>query len=161
MLSSGNFYTNFLTTSPYFRNVTRVADPNYLEPVTRAAVLAIIADAEAEGHPLILYETYRSPSRQQFLYQQSVTELMDVGCHGFGLAADLVKDLYGQPSWEGDFSFLGVLAKKHGLVWGGSWEFMDDFHVQRIRVSDQDKLLSGTWYPDQNYRALAEEVPNV
>jgi peptidoglycan L-alanyl-D-glutamate endopeptidase CwlK len=147
-----NFYNSFLVKSPYFHTVSRNSDPSYLEPVFRAAVEAILKESAAAGQPLFLFETYRSPQRQQFLFQQGATELRDVSCHGYGLAADFCKDLYGQPSWLGDFGFLGELAKKHGLVWGGMWrEFPDYGHVQRIAVADQAKLFNGTWFPDESY----------
>jgi hypothetical protein len=153
-----NFYTDFLVKSSYFHNRTRVTDLAYLEPITRAAIENILADSAAAGQPLILFETYRSPQRQQFLFDQKATQLKEVGVHGYGLAADLVKDLYGQPSWAGDFMFLADLAKKHGLISGLDWghygvknTFVDACHVQRIRVDDQAKLFNGTWFPENDY----------
>jgi hypothetical protein len=44
------------------------------------------------------------------------TKLKTVGVHHYGLACDLVKDIAGEPSWKGDFAFLGRLAKKHRLI---------------------------------------------
>jgi hypothetical protein len=77
-----------------------------------------------------------------------------VGVHHYGLACDLVKDVAGQPSWKGDFKFLGKLAKKHKMIWGGDWgkpdvkhRFVDSVHVQRCTVARQRTLFAGTWYP--------------
>jgi hypothetical protein len=79
--------------------------------------------------------------------------LKTIGVHHYGLACDLVKDIFGTPSWKGDFKFLGKLAKKYDLVWGGGWgkpqvemRFLDNVHVQRCAVSDQKSylLLLGT-----------------
>jgi D-alanyl-D-alanine carboxypeptidase len=154
----GNFYTDTLQKSPLFHSTERIDVYDLLEPYTRAAVMAILADAEAAGTPLMVFETYRSVERQQMLFDQGATQLRTVGTHGFGLACDLVKDIGGEPSWKGDFSFLGVLARKHGLIWGGDWghpgfrhTFIDAVHVQRCQVSDQPKLFAGTWYPDATY----------
>jgi LAS superfamily LD-carboxypeptidase LdcB len=75
-------------------------------------VLAIIADAAAAGIKLMAFETFRSQVRQTKLFQQKATKLKKVGVHHYGLACDLVKDVAGQPSWKGDFKFLGKLAKE-------------------------------------------------
>jgi hypothetical protein len=147
-----NFYSDFLVHSPYFNKTTRVAELDYLEPVTRAAVTSIMSDAETMGHKLLLFETYRSQARQEFLFKQGATQLQTVGCHNYGLAADFALDLYGQPSWQGDFDFIGGLAKKHGLLWGGTWaKFRDLGHVQRVALDDQPKLFNGTWWPAEAY----------
>jgi hypothetical protein len=104
------------------------------------------------------FETYRSRERQQLLFQQKVTKLQNVGVHHYGLAADIVRSVGGHPSWKGDFSIMGRLARKHGLVWGGDWgrpgvkpSFVDPVHVQRCTVGRQKLLFDGTWYPDEAY----------
>jgi D-alanyl-D-alanine carboxypeptidase len=82
------------------------------------------------------------------LFAQGATQLKTIGVHHYGLACDLVRDNSGTPSWKGDFKFLGKLAKKYDLVWGGDWgkpqvktRFLDDVHVQRCAVSDQKSNL--------------------
>lgn len=149
-----NFYTDVLQTDARFRSVSAVRDLALLEPVTRAAVQAILKDAAAMGIPLVVTETYRSQTRQAALYAQGATQLRHVGVHGFGLAADFCKLIDGKASWAGDWSFLGVLATKHGMIWGGDWglpneehSFRDCDHVQRIAVDEQNALFAGTWYP--------------
>jgi hypothetical protein len=133
-----------------------------LEPVTRDLVLAIIADAAKDGIKLMAYETFRSQARQTMLFKQKATKLQRVGVHHYGLACDLVKDVGGQPSWKGDFKFLGRLAKRHKMIWGGDWgnpsvkhSFVDGVHVQRCTVARQRTLFAGTWYPDDNYHPYA------
>jgi hypothetical protein len=154
----GNFYTDVLVPSPVFHSTQRVRDLQYLEPVTRAAVLAIIAEAKAGGIELMIYETYRSQELQQIYFERGATKLQKVGVHHYGLACDLVKVNDGQPSWEGNFDFLGDLTKKRGLIWGGDWgvpgvkpKFVDADHVQRCAISMQNRLFAGTWYPDDKY----------
>jgi hypothetical protein len=70
----------------------------------------------------------------------------------------LVKDINGDPSWKGDFSFLGVIGPAHGLVWGGDWgrpdlphSFRDNDHVQRCSLVMQAALFRGDFYPDAEY----------
>ncbi len=153
-----NFYQDVIQKDPRFNSSKRVADMNLLEPVTRAAVEAILADAKAQGHQVMVFETYRSQERQEDLYDQGVTQLQTVGVHHYGLAADIVKVVDGEPNWDGSFQFLLELARKHGLISGIDWgapdkehSFIDEDHVQRIRVSDQRVLFMGTWYPDSYY----------
>lgn len=154
----GNFYNEVIRNDPRFCSTAAIADPMLLEPVTRQAVAAIIADAKAGGIDLMIFETYRSQERQGRLFDQGATQLQNVGVHHYGLAGDLVKVVRGEPSWDGDFGFLGRLAKKHGLIWGGDWgspdkphSFRDYDHVQRCTVADQSRLFSGDWYPAQDY----------
>lgn len=149
-----NFYSEVICQHPAFSTPNRCADLGLLEPVTREAVEGIIADAHELGVTLMVWETFRSRSRQITLFNQGASHLRDVGVHHFGLACDLVKSVGGEPSWKGDFSFLGTLAHHHGLVWGGDWpHFKDAVHVQRIRVRDQAALFRGEIYPNGTYVA--------
>ena len=56
--------------------------------------------------------------------------------HNFGIAVDLCLDSTPersglQPDWNPEsYEPLRLLAPKHGLVWGGSWTFRDNPHVQ-------------------------------
>jgi hypothetical protein len=158
----GNFYTDVIKTDRRFKTTSPVKDMALLEPVTRRLVEQIIADAAKEGIKLVPFETFRSRQRQLKLYAQKATKLKTVGVHHYGLACDLVKDVGGQPSWKGDFKFLGKLAKKHKLIWGGDWgkpdvkpSFYDGVHVQRCTVARQKSLFSGKWYPDDGYDPTA------
>jgi hypothetical protein len=156
----GNFYTDAMRKDARFASLQPIHDLALLEPVTRSKVLVIIADAAAAGIKLMAYETYRSQARQTRLYHQRATKLKTVGVHHYGLACDLVKDIAGEPSWKGDFAFLGRLAKKHRLIWGGDWgsrgaSFVDSVHVQRCAIARQKALFAGTWYPDQDYDPYA------
>src|SRR5262245_6807911 len=153
-----SFYTDVIQASPLFESPDLVNDINLLEPVTRDAVLQIIEDAKQKGIKLMVFETYRSQQRQTELFNHGASKLKTVGVHHFGLACDLVKDINGQPSWKGDFTFLKALAEDSGLIWGGDWgdstishSFVDADHVQRINISDQGKLFRLEWYPDDDY----------
>lgn len=158
----GNFYEDVIQADPRYNSTKPVSDLNLLEPITRAAVQAIISEAAANGIDLMVFETYRSQDLQEIYFARGVTQLQNVGVHHYGLAADLVKVVNGEPSWDGSFSFLGPLAEKHGLIWGGDWgtpdqphSFRDYVHVQRIRVADQGPLFRGEWYPDEQYSPWA------
>lgn len=153
-----NFYIDTIRTSSAFGSPARTNDLRLLEPITRAAVVALLEDATALGIRLMVFETFRSRPRQQALFDQHATELRTVGVHHYGLAADIVKMVGNDPSWKGDFRFMVPLAKKHGLISGVDWNhpelkprFTDACHVQRVRVEDQPRLFDGTWFPSSEY----------
>jgi hypothetical protein len=157
-LSMGNFYTDVISSDSHFHSVKRVSDASLLEPITRQLVEGIVSAARQMGIEVMIYETYRSQARQQELFNQGATKLRTVGVHHYGLACDIVRVVGGEPSWKGDFSFLGQLAHSSGLIWGGDWgapnikhNFIDSVHVQRCTVARQGALFAGTWYPDATY----------
>lgn len=154
----GNFYQDTIKGDKRFKTTKPVHDLDMLEPVTRAAVESIIAEAAVHGIKLMPFETYRSRERQMALFDQGASKLKNVGVHHYGLACDLVKDVGGQPSWKGDFSLVGDLAKSHRLIWGGDWgtplakhSFIDAVHVQRCSIKRQASLFHESWYPDGSY----------
>lgn len=153
-----SFYTNTIRSSALFSAGARCVDIMLLEPETFARVHTVVLEAAVMGHALMVYETYRSQQRQKLLFDRRATHLEKVGVHHYGLACDLAKLIGGEPSWKGDFGFLGMLARKHGLVWGGDWgnpgghhSFVDSVHLQRITVARQASLFAGIWYPDEGY----------
>jgi hypothetical protein len=163
----GTFYTDVIQKDTRFQSAARVADLALLEPTTRRLVQQIVDGAQKMGISLMVYETYRSQARQQELFQNGATKLAKVGVHHYGLACDIVRDVAGEPSWKGDFAFLGELAHASGLIWGGDWgnpnikhSFVDAVHVQRCTIARQPALFAGTWYPDDAYNPCADD-PHV
>lgn len=154
----GNFFTDVISQDSRFNSSDRVADPLLLEPMTRKLVQQIVDAAQQMGIAVMIFETYRSQARQLELFNNGATKLRTVGVHQYGLACDIVRVVGGEPSWKGDFSFLGQLAHSSGLIWGGDWgdpsmahSFVDSVHVQRCTVAQQAALFAGTFYPDDNY----------
>lgn len=145
-----NFYTRIIQPDARFHSPNRCNDTMLLWGPFKSRVDGIISDAAEQGIKLMIFETYRSQERQSLLFSQCATKLKKVGVHHFGLACDLVKDIDGEPSWKGDFTFLGKLAKHYGLTWGGSWKtFKDLVHVQAVTLQEQPELFAGTWYPEE------------
>lgn len=152
------YYDLFIKPSPMFHSIGQCNSMNMLEPVTRAAVQALITEAAELDLPVAVIETYRSQELQAIYFEKGATQLKTVGVHHYGMACDLVRMVAGKPNWKVDYTFLGPLAAKHGLIWGGDWgqpgkphSFKDMDHVQRILVSDQDKLFAGEWWPLDTY----------
>jgi hypothetical protein len=163
-----NFFTDVISPDPRVNSVARVADVSLLEPVTRQLVQGIVAAAKQMGIEIMAFETYRSQARQQQLFDQGATKLRTVGVHHYGLACDIVRVVGGEPSWKGDFSFLGQLAHSSGLIWGGDWgapnihhSFVDNVHVQRCTIARQGDLFAGAWYPDNTYNPYAADEQHV
>jgi len=160
----GNFFTDVISKDSRFNSPQRVADPMLLERVTRQLVQQIVDTAGNMGIAVMIFETYRSQERQQELFNAGATKLRTVGVHQFGLACDIVRVVGGEPSWKGDFSFLGQLARSSGLIWGGDWgepsikhSFVDSVHVQRCTVARQGELFAGNFYPDNEYNPYADD----
>jgi len=158
------FYNDVIQKDPRFESGTRIDDLALLEPKTRQLVQQIIEAAQQMGIDLMVYETYRSQARQEELFDSGATRLRSVGVHTYGLACDIVRAIRGEPSWKGDFSFLGQLAHSSGLIWGGDWGdpdrqhgFVDPVHVQRCTLARQPALFAGTWYPDDAYNPCTDD----
>ena len=154
----GSFFSDVLSQDPRFHSRKPLNDLDLLEPVTGGLVQQVMQEAATLGISLMVFETYRSQDRQLDLYDQGKSQLHTVGVHHYGLACDLVRDVCGQPSWQGDFSFLRLIARHRKLIWGGDWgnpcqahTFYDAVHLQRCSVARQVALFRGEWYPDENY----------
>lgn len=159
------FYDTVLRNSKAFRSDAVCKDVALLEPGTRKAVADLVAEAEAAGHDVRLLETYRSQTRQSALYTERKTQLRVVGCHGYGVAADLGVFISGKYAVDNTpYVFLRALARKHGLISGQDWGhpkaagFVDSGHVQRVPVWRQGELFAGAWYPPVDYDPYADSI---
>ncbi len=160
------FYSDVILKDSRSNSLVRVSDASLLEPMTRQLVERLVTSARQMGIAVMIYETYRSQQRQQELFNNGATKLRTVGVHHYGLACDIVRMVGGEPSWKGDFSFLGQLAQSSGLIWGGDWgaphikhSFIDSVHVQRCTVARQGDLFAGAWYPEDTYNPYDDAQP--
>ncbi len=160
-----NFYNTVIRNSKAFRSDAVCKDPAMLEPGTRAAVLALIDDAKKNGRDVRLLETYRSQTRQSYLFTKHATQLRVVGCHGYGVAADLGVFINGRYAENNaPYVFLKFLARRHGLISGQDWghpregNFVDSGHVQRVPVWRQPTLFNSAWYPPEDYDPYADSA---
>src|SRR5215470_5472340 len=86
----------------------RNSDPAFLHPVFRQKAAELLEILAAEQIPFRLFEGYRSPERQQYLYAQGRTRPGKIitkagpwmSYHQYGLAADFVLFESGQWSWD-------------------------------------------------------------
>ena len=165
---SSNFYTETIVKSSWAHNPNAVCrDIAMLEPGTRAKVQAMISDAKANGHDVRILETYRSQARQTQLFHQGKTQLSKVGCHGYGVAADLGLFLDGTKydARGQDYMFFEALCAKHKLISGINWgtphaahSFRDYDHVQSVPIFRQNDLFAGRWYPPPDYDPIEDMI---
>ena len=159
-----SFFDTVIRNSPAFRSDATCKDMALLEPGTRAAVLALVAEAKAQGRDLRVLETYRSQTRQSALFQAKKTQLRTVGCHGYGVAVDFGVFINGRyQEQNGPYVFLRTLARKHGLISGLDWGHKgplswDSGHVQRVPVWRQHDMFGGSWYPPVDYDPYADSA---
>ena len=86
----------------------RDTDLSHLHPVYRDRISAVLGQLTAEGVPFRIFEAYRSPQRQQWLFAQGRTRPgMKVtnarawqSYHQYGVAADIVLYVNNQWSWD-------------------------------------------------------------
>jgi peptidoglycan L-alanyl-D-glutamate endopeptidase CwlK len=85
-------------------------DPALLHPVFREKAQALLDSLAAEGIPFRLFEGFRSPERQQYLYAQGRTR------PGVIVTKARAGQSYHQYGLAGDF----VLFEKGGWSWGAA-----------------------------------------
>jgi peptidoglycan L-alanyl-D-glutamate endopeptidase CwlK len=86
----------------------RNSDPACLHPLFREKARALLAALSSEGIPFRLFEGFRSPERQQYLYTQGRTRPGAIvtkarpwmSYHQYGLAGDFVIFENGKWSWD-------------------------------------------------------------
>jgi hypothetical protein len=102
-------------------------DPNLLCPVFYSRVQVGLAHAKLDGHQVEIFEGWRSPQRQDWLYAQGRTASGKIvtkarawqSWHQFGLAVDLAYFEGGKWSWDHDFTKLTPYFEGVGLEWLG------------------------------------------
>jgi hypothetical protein len=133
----------------------RDVEMNHLHPVCRERVQGVLDACAREGIPFRMFEGYRSPHRQQYLYEQGRTRPEAIvthagpwsSIHQYGLAADFVLFENGGWSWDTSgskedwWSRLHEIGREYGME-PLSWEMP---HLQMSRVSLSD--LKAGQYP--------------
>ncbi len=107
---------------------TRNTDLSLLHPVVRKAVEAVLADLQKAKIPLFVFEAFRSPERQAYLYAQGRTRPGSIvtyakpwqSYHQYGLAVDLVFGGPGAWTWDeprrGMWRQMHEMGARHGLM---------------------------------------------
>ena len=114
-------------------------------PLLQEAWLRILDEYNGQnpGRTLIITCVHRSEEEQQVLYAQGRTKpgakvtqidgITQKSNHNYhpSRALDFAVSFLGKVSWSPlDYEPVGVIAKNHGLVWGGDWSFKDYCHLE-------------------------------
>ncbi len=106
-------------------------DIDELNPVARKAILLFFQECYKAGVKIFVTETYRSPARQAYLYEQGRTRSGSIvtwtlkSYHASRLAWDI-----GAATIDGNTDMYsvsvlnkaGAIARKLGITWGGDWK---------------------------------------
>lgn len=100
---------------------------NELAPVAQTACKLFFQECAKAGIPIFITETYRSPARQKYLYEQGRTRPGTIvtwtlnSNHASRLAWDVAVspplNLYDTAT----LNKAGAIARKLGITWGGDW----------------------------------------
>lgn len=143
---------------------------NLLLPVFLKTLKSVAKQFRQEtGVDVVIYETWRDPARQQWLYEQGRTRQGPVvthatrSLHSLGVACDLVGDISAAPGIQGpyeiDFKKFGAIVLSHGLVWGGAWndyvhcEMRGPYTTKQLFEMAADKGILYVWHKLEDYYA--------
>jgi hypothetical protein len=103
-------------------------DVHLLCPLFAQKVHLALARCQELGYQVDIFEGWRSPQRQEYLWSQGRSRLGAIvtkarawqSWHQFGLAIDIAYKIDGKWSWDSDFGKLVPFFKEQGLEWLGS-----------------------------------------
>lgn len=145
----------------------RQTDTKTLHPEIRDSVVAIRKQLRQEGHNFEVFEAWRSPDRQAFLYAKGRTTGGSIvtkakpwrSYHQYGLAVDMVLKINGNWSWRTDgkhaksWDRLREVANAHGME---TLNF-EKPHIQLAGVSGSSQLFRGD-YPSGGDKRWADKL---
>ncbi|WP_306113978.1 MULTISPECIES: transglycosylase SLT domain-containing protein [unclassified Roseovarius] len=145
----------------------RDVDLGHLHPVVRKKVAAIQRQLDKEDIPMKVFEGFRSPHRQAYLYAQGRTRPGDIvtgakaweSYHQYGLAADFVRFENGKWNWndstakqKAQWDRFHEIAIKNGLE-------PLSFERPHVQLADYSltRLMNGD-YPDDGDGSWADNL---
>jgi peptidoglycan L-alanyl-D-glutamate endopeptidase CwlK len=144
----------------------RDTDFSNLHPTYRAKITTVLDRLASEGLPFKLFEGFRSPQRQMYLYAQGRTRpggkvtnaVAWQSLHQYGVAADLVLHINGSWSWDTKggkdkwWRRMNDIGREEGLE-SLSWE-LPHLQLDGLKLSD---LRAGR-YPAGGDETWAEKL---
>lgn len=138
-------------------------DINLLAPIFRNKILSGIELAKKDGYQIAIFEGYRSPLRQDYLFAQGRSRPGPVitkakayeSAHQFGLAVDLSFFI---KTWVWDnqpFDKLVPIFTSLGLKWGGKndaghYEYTSNMKIKECYQYVLEHGLLSLWHELQN-----------
>jgi hypothetical protein len=135
-----------LATTALFRDI-RLLFPPFYESLSQGLALA-----RQDGHPIEIFETFRSPARQQLLFdlRPKVTNSLPwQSWHQYGMAADIALRVNGKWSWEFDPAKIARYFEGLPIKWGGpndgphyQWSKLPQISAAKAIVAENNSVLA-------------------
>lgn len=109
------------------------------------------------GNTIKIFESYRSPARQQKVYNDGASKIKSLGMHYFCVAVDIVFFKNNIISWKGDYNKLWELGKKLLMQ---PVSTSDLCHFQYIRVDEQKPIRTIYKRIITVFQQLSELIPD-
>ena len=101
-------------------------------------LLSGVKSANKAGIPVAIFETFRTPQRQDQIYAQGRTTPGNIvsnakgwqSWHQFGVAADIALLIDGRWSWDFDPKEVSKHFDTDKLIWGGTFKNFDGPHYE-------------------------------
>ncbi len=156
--------------------MSRLSNVSKLHPAIRQSVKAIRKKLHDENIPFEVFEAFRTPTRQQYLYAQGRTrpgaKVTWAGpwssIHQYGLAVDFVLKKNGKWSWDDTgtnaraWSRMHEIAKEHGMTpiySKKTGKLIEKPHIQLAGISSKQLYLGQ--YPEGGDLAWAEQLGDL
>ncbi len=154
---------------------TRDGDVSRLHPAIRDSVIKIETQLNTEGFPFKVFEAFRTPQRQAYLYAQGRTRPGSKvtwaqpwsSIHQYGLAVDFVLFENGRWSWDDTgskaawWARMHEVAKENGMtpIYNSKGKLIEKPHVQLIGIRSS-QLRAGE-YPQGGDMVWAEHLSTL
>lgn len=124
-------------------------DLNLLYPGFATKVNKALAKCNALGHQIEVFEGWRSPQRQDYLFEQGRTRPGAIvtkargweSWHQYSVACDIAKRVAGKWSWDFDTKAVSTHFLAEGLEWLNPYEQCHFQWTKGLRL-DQAKTLT-------------------
>lgn len=138
-------------------------DVSKLHPLLQQIIPLLIADAAAQGLPVLVTDAVRTQAEQNALYAKGRTAAGSIvtnarypdSLHCWGCAFDFCRNVRGREYDDSDefFEKVAQIAKKtYHLEWGGDWNtFVDKPHLQMSGFTVEH--LKKNWGSPEHYMA--------
>lgn len=157
-------------------STTILRDLAVLHPTVRDAVTRTVADLNAEGFPFKVFEAYRMPQRQAYLFGQGRTRPGAIvtqarpweSYHQFGLAADIVLCPGGKWSWDASAEYIQAWDRLHDI--GRSYDLeplnferphlqLANFHLSDLKAGKLPGGGDAAWW--EAFKTVVDEWSGI
>jgi peptidoglycan L-alanyl-D-glutamate endopeptidase CwlK len=140
--------------------IVQKVNRNYedLAPFFAQKLKAALAECSDLGYSVDLFEGYRSPERQDWLYAQGRSREGKIVTHAkawqswhqYGLAADIVGKVNGKWDWSIDYDKIGEVMARHGFETlkfeKAHFQITQGMQIKKAANIAQERGLIAVWF---------------